>query len=181
MGSQLTWFAVLSGNYVNGFRRARDRPMPFKHHPSEALILSVFNGTASADDQRLVSAHFKTCARCRAVSEHKGMLLRELSEFSRSSSQRMQVQAEIKTLSFPKRRISKPAVFGYGGAVLAASLLILLFAWPRHIQTVSAAELLSRAETAEIDTASARRFYRLHVGSTTCDTADANWSASVNL
>jgi hypothetical protein len=155
--------------------------MPFKHHPSEALILSVFNGTASADDRSRVSAHFTVCARCRTVSEHKGMLLRELSDFSRSSSQRMQVQAEIKTLSFPKRRISKPAAFGYAGAALAATLLILLFAWPRHIQTVSAAELLSRAETAEIKTASARRFYRLYVGSTTCDTADANWSAPVNL
>jgi hypothetical protein len=150
--------------------------MPFKHHPSEALILSVLNGTASSAEQTRVSDHVAVCSRCRNVSERKRVLLRGLNDFSRSSLPRERIDEAASTLSFPKRKISKLAVFRFAGSAIAASLFIVILAWPRHIQTVSAAELLSRAETAEVNTATDQHFYRLHVGATACDTGDAYWS-----
>ncbi|MBB6142842.1 hypothetical protein HNQ77_000780 [Silvibacterium bohemicum] len=59
---------------------------------------------------------------------------------------------------------------------IAAALLIMIFAWPKHIQTVSAAELLSRAEAAQEDTRAGQHSYRLNVGASTCSTTDASWS-----
>jgi hypothetical protein len=150
--------------------------MPFKHHPSEALLLSVLNGTASSAEQTRVSDHLAVCSRCRSVSERKRVLLRALNEFSGSSLPRKRNYEGASTLPFPKRKISKVSVFRFAGPAIAASFFIVILAWPRHIQTVSAAELLSRAETAEVNTETGRHFYRLHVGATACDTGDANWS-----
>jgi hypothetical protein len=150
--------------------------MSFKHHPTEASILSVLNGTAAAAEQRLVSAHIAVCPRCRSFSERNELLLRELSDFSRHSSQSMQDSALRNLESVAKRRFSVPTAFRFSGGAIAATLLVLTFAWPRHIKTVSAAELLARAETAEVSTSTERRVYRLNVGATSCNTAAAYWS-----
>jgi hypothetical protein len=149
--------------------------MPFKHHPSTASILSVLNGTAHDAEKRIVLAHVAACPRCQAVSERHRLVLRELSEFNRLSSQNNQNPAPSKALSFPKKRFSVPAAVRYAGGAIAASLFILFFAWPRHIQTVSAAELLSKAEASEDDTSTSRH-YRLNIGTTICNTADPYWS-----
>ncbi|MBB5318482.1 hypothetical protein [Tunturibacter empetritectus] len=52
----------------------------------------------------------------------------------------------------------------------------MISAWPRHIQTVSAAELLSRAEAAQETADASQHSYRLKVGAATCLTTDATWS-----
>src|ERR1700722_4815298 len=123
------WFAVLSENYGNRFRRAKDRdPMPFKHHPSEALILSALNGTADEAERRAVSEHIAVCTRCSVVSERHGLLLRELGTYSQLTSQSKQAQANSKSLTFPKRTTAKTKTAWAGGAIAAAAL-IMISAW----------------------------------------------------
>jgi hypothetical protein len=52
--------------------------MPFKRHPSHAVLLSVLNHTAPADEQKLVMAHLTNCIRCRKVANRYEVTLREL-------------------------------------------------------------------------------------------------------
>jgi hypothetical protein len=152
--------------------------MLFKHHPSEALILSVLNGTAPAAEQKLVSDHVARCPRCQSVSAQKRVLLQELGELSRSSSSKREPLSPSNTLLFPQRRSSKVFAPKIVWGAIAAALVIGIFAWPRHIQSVSAAELLSRAEATEVDTTASQHFYRLHVGTATCETSDPYWEQS---
>jgi hypothetical protein len=149
--------------------------MPFKRHPSQALILSVLNGTADEAEQRVVSEHIAVCSRCRVVSERHGLLLRELGTYSQLTSQ-SQAQANSKSLAFPKRTTAKAITAWIAGGAIAATTLIMISPWPRHIQTVSAAELLSRAEAAQETADISQHSYRMNVGSTTCLTTDATWS-----
>lgn len=149
--------------------------MLFKHHPSEALILSVLNGTAPAAEQKLVSEHVARCPRCQSVSAQKRVLLQDLSELSRSSSRNREPLSPSNTLVFPQRRSPKIFAPRIAWGAIAAALVIGIFAWPRHIQSVSAAELLSRAEATEVDTTASQHFYRLHVGTATCETSDPYW------
>jgi hypothetical protein len=154
--------------------------MPFKHHPSEALILSVLNGTADATEKRAVSEHIATCPRCRVVSERHSSLLRELGAYRQTSPQSKRAQDSPRPLSFLRSGAPKVLVFRIAGGAIAATLLIMVFAWPRHVQTVSAAELLSRAESAQEIVDRSQHSYRLNVGATTCYTADAAWSQPIN-
>jgi hypothetical protein len=150
--------------------------MPFKHHPTKASLLSVLNGTADAAELRAVSEHIAVCARCRLVSERHGLLLRELNAYSHSTHPSKQTQAISKTLAFPKKTTAKTITARIAGGAIAATALLMIYAWPRHIQTVSAAELLSRAEAAQETADISQHSYRLNVGSTTCLTTDATWS-----
>ncbi|MGF7181583.1 hypothetical protein [Tunturiibacter psychrotolerans] len=150
--------------------------MPFKHHPSKASLLSFLNGTASAAEQRTISEHIAVCPRCRVVSERHGLLLRELGAYSQLSAQSKQTQAKSKPLAFSKKTTAKTIAARIAGGAIAATALIMIYAWPRHIQTVSAAELLSRAETAQETADTSPHSYRMNVGSTTCLTTDATWS-----
>src|ERR1700761_5897399 len=171
------WFAVLSGSYENRFRRAKDRhSMPFKHHPSKASLLSVLNGTADAAEQKAVSEHIALCPRCSIVSERHGLLLRELDAYSQLAPQSKQTQAKSEPLAFPKKATAKTIAARIASGAIAAAALIIIYAWPRHIQTVSAAELLSRAETAQETSDTSQHSYRMNVGSTTCLTTDETWS-----
>ena len=149
--------------------------MLFKHHPSEALILSVLNGTAPAAEQKLVAEHIARCPRCQSVSAHKGILLQELGSLSRSSSRNRETPSSSNVRTFPQRRSSKVFAPRVVWGAIAAALVLGIFAWPRHIQSVSAAELLSRAEETEADTTASQHFYRLHVGTATCETSDSYW------
>src|ERR1700722_17488868 len=129
------WFAVLSGNYGNRFRRAKDRDsMPFKHHPPKASILSVLNGTADAVEQRAVTQPTPVCARCSVVSERHGLLLRELNAYKQHPPQEKQTQAKSKPLAFPKKTTAKTTAATIAGGAIAATALIMIYAWPRHIQ-----------------------------------------------
>jgi hypothetical protein len=150
--------------------------MPFKHHPSKASLLSVLNGTADAAEQKSVSDHIAVCPRCSIVSERHGLLLRELGTYRDLSPQSKQTQAKSKPLAFPKKTTTKTIAARVVGGAVAAAALIILYAWPRHIQTVSAAELLSRAEASQETVDSSQHSYRMNVGSTTCLTTDATWS-----
>jgi hypothetical protein len=150
--------------------------MPFKHHPSQASILSVLNGTADEAERRAVSEHIAVCPRCRVVSRRHGLLLRELGTYSQLAPQSKQAQANSKSLTFPKRTTAKTIAAWIAGGAIAAAALIMISAWPRHIQTVSAAELLSRAEAAQETADTSQHSYRMNVGSTTCLTTDATWS-----
>jgi hypothetical protein len=150
--------------------------MPFKQHPSPASILSVLNGTADEAERRAVSEHIAVCPRCSVVSEHDGPLLRELGTYSQLISQSKQAQANSKPLAFPKKNTDKTIATWIAGGAIAASALIVISMWPRHIQTVSAAELLSRAEAAQETADTSQHSYRMNVGSTTCLTTDATWS-----
>lgn len=152
--------------------------MPFKHHPSTASILSVLNGTAHASEERLILAHFAACSRCHAVAERHRSLLRELSEFSQLSIQSHRDLAPSNLRSFPIKRKSMSTAVRFAGGAIAASLFILFFAWPRKIQVVSAAELLSKAEASETNLSNNRQ-YRLNVGTTTCNTTDSEWSQPI--
>jgi hypothetical protein len=149
--------------------------MPFKHHPSDTLILSVLNGTAPAGEHDRVSAHFATCARCRSVSTRYGSVLRGLSEIG-AQSQIRESEAQRSFLRLPAIRIPGTFLLKAAGGALAAAVFVLMFAWPRHIQTVSAGEILSRVEAAQGNTAGSRHSYRLRMGSTTCSTGDAAWA-----
>ena len=152
--------------------------MLFKHHPPKALILSVLNGTADGAEQTAVSNHIAVCARCRVVSERHGLLLRELGTYSRLTSRSTQAQAKSRSLALPQRATAKTIAVRIAGGAMAAAALIMISAWPRHIQTVSAAELLSRAEAAQETANTSQHSYRLHVGATSCLTTDATWSRS---
>jgi hypothetical protein len=153
--------------------------MPFKHHPSESLLLSVLNGTA-ASERDDVSAHLAVCARCRSVAERYGAILSDLRGMDGTATGHHRdmrpIGPPVRTVRFPKALVFKAA-----GGALAASLLLLIFGWPRHIQTVSANEILSRVETAQGTTTGARHFYRLRMGQTTCSTSDAHWGQDVSL
>ena len=150
--------------------------MPFKHHPSKASLLSVLNGTADAAEQKAVSEHIALCPRCSIVSERHGLLLRELDAYSQLAPQSKQTQAKSKPLAFPKKATAKTIAVRIASGAIAAAALIIIYAWPRHIQTVSAAELLSRAETAQETSDTSQHSYRMNVGSTTCLTTDETWS-----
>jgi hypothetical protein len=150
--------------------------MPFKHHPSKASLLSVLNGTANAAEQRTISDHIAVCPRCRVVSERHGLLLRKLSAYSQLTPQAKQTQAKSKPLAFPKKTTAKTIAARIAGGMIAATALIMIYAWPRHIQTVSAAELLSRAEAAQEAVDTSQHSNRMSVGATTCLTTDATWS-----
>jgi hypothetical protein len=143
--------------------------MPFKHHPSKASILSVLNGTAPVSEREQVQAHIGSCARCRIVSEHYSSLLSELSTF------RKPVIIPAK----PAVATSKTLLLRFAAGVIAAAVFIMFFAWPRHIQTVKASEILSRAEIAQESSEMDKHFYRLHMGATICSTADTVWSQAV--
>jgi hypothetical protein len=150
--------------------------MPFKLHPSEESLLSVLNGTAAGAERRAVSEHIAVCPRCSVVFERHGLLLRELGSYTRLSLPSKQTQAKPESLAFPRRTAAKTIAIRIAGGAIAATALIMMSAWPRHIQTVSAAELLSRAEAAQETADTSQHFYRMNVGSTTCLTADATWS-----
>jgi hypothetical protein len=152
--------------------------MPFKQHPSQASILSVLNGTADEAERRAVSEHIAVCPRCSVVSRRHALLLRELGTYNQLSPQTKQAQANSKSLAFPKKTSAKTTAARIAGGAIAAAALIMISAWPRHIQTVSAAELLSRAEAAQETADTSQHSYRMNVGSTTCLTTDATWSQS---
>jgi hypothetical protein len=76
-------------------------------------------------------------------------LLRELGAYRQLSPQSRRTQAKFKPLAFPKKTAAKTIPARIAGGAVAAAALIMIYAWPRHIQTVSAAELLSRAEAAQ--------------------------------
>jgi hypothetical protein len=153
--------------------------MPFKHHPSSSLLLSVLNGSATSERDS-VSAHVAVCARCRSVSARYGILLGDLRAIGDAAERKpfeaRPVAAPVRVVGFPRAFLVKAAA----GAI-AAGFLLLMFGWPRHIQTVSASEILSRAEAAQGPAAVARHFYRLRLGQSTCNTADAHWDQDANL
>lgn len=150
--------------------------MPFKQHPSQASIFSVLNGTADEAERRSVSEHIAVCPRCGVVSRRHGLLLRELRTYSQFTSQSKQAQANPRSLAFPQKTSGKVIRTWIAGGAIAAAALIMISVWPRHIQTVSAAELLSRAEAAQETADNSQHSYRMNVGSTTCLTTDATWS-----
>lgn len=152
--------------------------MSFKRHPSTALILSVLNGTAPVAEREPVLDHFASCVRCQAVSESQRFILQGLSDFN-ESSQKKQSREGARVLTFPEIGKSKTVVLRAALGTIAATILVLTFAWPRHIQTVSAAELLSRVEAAQVSTNTEKHFYSLHMGGTTCHTIDSRWSLPV--
>jgi hypothetical protein len=139
--------------------------MSFKHHPSKSSIFSVLNGSAGVFERRRVRAHIASCLRCRIVIEHYGPMLRELS---------------VGRVAESPSRSKHLGVLRVSAAAAAIAIFVLIFAWPRHIQTVRASEILSRAEAAQSgyeDDGS--HFYRLHMGATTCSTQDALWVQAV--
>jgi hypothetical protein len=153
--------------------------MPFKRHPSHSLLLSALNGTA-ASERDDVSAHLAVCARCRSVANRYGAVLKDLSESGAArASRRPQSQASpppVRTIRFPKAVVIKAAA-----GALAAGLLLMMFGWTRHIQTVSASEILSRVEAAQSGAPGTRHFYRLRMGGATCNTVDAAWGGNATL
>jgi hypothetical protein len=149
--------------------------MPFKHHPSNTLIFSVLNGTAPTAERDRVSAHVAVCARCSSVSGRYGFVLRGLSDAG-THSQNERSPARRGILRLPASRIPRTFLLKAAGGTFAAVVFVLMFAWPRHIQTVSAGEILSRVEAAQDNATGSGHFYRLRMGSTTCSTADAAWA-----
>jgi hypothetical protein len=150
--------------------------MPFKQHPSQASILSVLNGTANEAERRTVSEHIVVCSRCSVVSRRHGLLLRKLGTFSQLTSQSKQAQASPRSLASPQKTSGKITGIWIAGGAIAAAMLIMISVWPRHIQTVSAAELLSKAEMAQETADNSQHSYRMNIGSTSCLTTDATWS-----